>query len=151
MPKVAVEAWKANYRMEPLRLAAPKQGWSEFSWAETVIQGERIPYHQLRATALLRPPGDANQWLPVRFAPASSYSLVISSNGSLPIANVRIVRPDNQTVAQCTVPIRLDQDLLCSWKAADLPAGPYLLRARDKNGRTVLNETLRHDPRWLSR
>ena len=103
-----------------------------------MIQGETVPYHQLLATALLQPPGDANRWLPVRFAPASSYSLVISSNGSLPISNVRIVRSGNQIVAQCTGSTRLDQDLLCTWKAADLPRGTYLLRARDENGRMVL-------------
>jgi hypothetical protein len=150
-PVVAVKAWKGNYRMEPLRLGAADQGWKAFSWGAAVIQGQRIPSQQLRATALLRSPGDADQWLPVRFAPASSYSLVISSNGSLPIASVRIVTPDNKKVEECSGPTRMDQDLLCTWKAADLPRGTYLLRARDENGRMVLNETLLHDPRWLRR
>lgn len=148
-PAVAVVAWKGNYRMEPLRLAAANQGWKEFSWGAAVIQGQGIPYGQLRATALLKPSGDANQWLPVRFAPASSYNLVITSNTSLPIATVRILRSDYKVVAECPSRPRMDQDLLCTWKAADLPAGTYLLRARAEDGRTVLNETLRHDPRWL--
>jgi hypothetical protein len=150
-PAVAVEASKSNYRMEPLRFGSPKQGWKAFTWGAAVIQGQGIGGEQLRATALLRPSGDANQWLPVRFASAASYTLVISSNASLPIASVRIVRPDNQIVAQCSGPTRMDQELLCTWKAAVLPSGTYLLRARDESGRTVLNETLRHDPRWLGR
>ncbi len=150
-PEVAVEASKSNYLMTPLRFAPPKQGWKAFTWGAAVIQGQKIEGEQLRATARLRPSGDANQWLPVRFAPAAGYSLVISGNASLPITTVRIVRPDDRIVAQCPAPARIEHDLVCTWKAADLPSGTYLLRARDESGKTVLNVTLRHDPRWLSR
>lgn len=152
-PQVAVEAWKGNYLMEPQRLAAATPGWKQFSWGAAVIQGQGIPSQQLRATALLRPPGDAKQWLPVRFAPAASYSLVISSNASLRVSSVRIVGPNNEVVANCTASVRIDQDLPCTWKAADLPAGSYrvIARSSDSPDRLLLNETLRHDPRWLTR
>ncbi len=152
-PEVAVEAWKGNYLMEPVRLVAASQGWKEFSWGAAVIQGQGILGHELRATARLRPSGDSYQWLPVWFGRASSYSLVISSNASLRVTSVRIVNPDNQIVAQCSASARIDQDLLCTWKAADLPAGTYRLIARspEPNSPLLLNATLRHDPRWLRR
>jgi hypothetical protein len=151
-PEVTVAAWKGNYRMVPLRFAEPKRGWKLFTWGAGVIQGQGISSAQLRATALLNPPGDSLQWLPVRFQPASSYSLVMSSPASLTVTSVRILDSNKKMVAQCTRgETRIDQDLSCTWKAAELPAGTYKLQARDGNGKTVLNATLRHDPRWLSR
>ena len=151
-PVVAVKAWKDNYRMLPLRYSAPKQGWKGFAWGASVMQRQGISGDQLRATAQLKPPGDSQQWLPVRFRPASSYNLVISSSASLVVTSVRIVGPNKEKVAECIGrETRMDQDLSCTWRAANLPAGTYTLLARDGDGRTVLNETLRHDPRWLNR
>ncbi len=151
-PVVAVKAWKDNYRMLPLRFSAPKQGWKGFTWGAAVMQRQGISGDQLRATAQLKPPGDSQQWLPVRFRPASSYSLVISSNASLVVTSVRILGPNKEKVADCIGrETRMDQDLPCTWRAANLPAGTYTLLARDGDGKTVLNETLRHDPRWLNR
>jgi len=150
-PLVAVEAWKANYRMEPRRLEATRQGWKHFSWGAAVIQGQGITADQLRATALLRTPGDTDQWLPVLLGPASGYNLVISSNASLRVSSVRLLGPNKEKVKDClTRPALLDQDLPCSWNAAGLKAGPYRLLVRNEAGDTLLDETLRHDPRWLT-
>jgi hypothetical protein len=152
-PAVRVEAWKGNYIMEPLRFAPPIGGWKTFSWGAAVIQGQGIPSRQLRATAEMRPPGDAIQWLPVRFSPASSYTIVVSSNGSLEVSSVRIIGPNKEKILNCSGRTRIDQDLFCTWKAADLPTGNYRLIARssDPGAPLLLNATLRHDPRWLSR
>ncbi|MFN6339085.1 MAG: hypothetical protein ACK41W_10240 [Cyanobacteriota bacterium] len=152
-PDVSVHAWKGNYVMEPLRLTATERGWRGFSWGAGVIRRQDIPSQELRATAKIRPPGEAIQWVPVRFSPSPSYRLVISSNASLEVASLRIVDESNQIVAQCSGPTRINQDLPCTWKAANLPAGTYRLIARstDPNAPLLLNATLRHDPRWLSR
>ncbi|MEB3156097.1 MAG: hypothetical protein VKO26_01510 [Cyanobacteriota bacterium] len=151
-PEVAVTARKGNYRMDPLRFSAPKRGWKGFTWGAAVIQGQRIASERLRATALLKPPGDSQQVLPVRFAPASSYRLVMSTDASLTVTSVRILDLNKRKVADCAGPgTRIDPDLLCTWNAANLPAGTYTLQARDEAGKTVLNQLLRHDPRWLKR
>jgi hypothetical protein len=86
---VSVQALGGDYQMTPLRLGSPRQGWRAFEWGAGLIQREQISASQLRATALLRQPGDADQWLPVKFTPAGVYSLVIASNGALPVATVR--------------------------------------------------------------
>ena len=151
-PAVAVEAWKANYRMEPRRLEVSNQGWKRFSWGAAVIQGQGISADQLRATALLRTPGDTDQWLPVVFGPANGYNLVISSNASLRVSSVRIVGANMEKVRDCiTRPALLDQDLPCAWNAAGLKPGAYRLLVRSEKGDTLLDETVRHDPRWLIR
>jgi hypothetical protein len=117
-----------------------------------LIQREKIGASQLRATALLRPPGDVDQWLPVKFTAAGVYSLVIASNAALPVANVRILGPGRRLVKECSGPIRLETELLCRWDGRNDPAGIYRLVARSaEGGGELLNMSLRHDPRWLSR
>jgi hypothetical protein len=117
-----------------------------------LIQRETISPSQLRATALLRQPGDVDQWLPVKFTPAGGYSLVIASNGALPVANVRILGPGSRLVLECSGPTRLESELLCRWDGRKDPAGTYRLVARSADGGgALLNVSLRHDPRWLVR
>jgi hypothetical protein len=121
-------------------------------WGAAVIQREEIRVNQLRAIALLRQPGDADQRLPVKFAPAGEYNLVIASNASVPVATVRIVDADNLLVRECLVPPRLETELPCRWEARDRPAGNYRLIVHSAEGnKTLLNVSLRHDPRWLAR
>ncbi|MFN9622265.1 MAG: hypothetical protein ACK587_05455 [Cyanobacteriota bacterium] len=149
---VTVQARGGDYQMTPLRLGSPRQGWRAFEWGAGLILRENISPSQLRATALLRQPGDADQWLPVKFTPAGVYSLVIASNGALPVANVRILGPGKRLVQECSGPTRLETELLCNWDGRNEPAGTYILVARSAEGRgNLLNVSLRHDPRWLSR
>ena len=151
-PAVMVQARGGDYQMTPLRLGSPRQGWRTFEWGAGLIQREQISASQLRATALLRQPGDADQWIPVKFTPAGGYSLVIASNGALPVANVRIIGPGNRLVQECSGPTRLETELLCNWDGRNEPAGTYFLVARSAEGRgNLLNVSLRHDPRWLAR
>ena len=152
LPAVTVQARGGDYQMTPLRLGSPRQGWRTFEWGAGLIQRENISSSQLRATALLRQPGDADQWLPVKFTPAGGYSLVIASNGTLPLANVRILGPGKRLVQECSGPTLLETELLCNWDGRNEPAGTYFLVARSAEGRgNLLNVSLRHDPRWLSR
>jgi hypothetical protein len=151
-PAVTLQARGREYQMTPLRLGNPHQGWLPFEWGAGLIQRENISASQLRATALLRQPGDADQWLPVKFTPAGVYSLVIASNGTLPVANVRILGPGNRLVQECSGPTRLEGELLCRWDGRKDPAGTYRLVARSADGGgALLNVSLRHDPRWLVR
>ena len=151
-PAVTVQARGGYYQMTPLRLGSPRQGWRPFVWGAGVIKREGIDPSQLRATALLRQPGDADQWLPVKFAPAGAYNLVIASNGALPVASVRILGPDNRLVRECSTRTRLETELPCRWEARDRPAGTYRLIARSADGGSpLLNVSLRHDPGWLGR
>jgi hypothetical protein len=138
--------------MTPLRLGRAHQGWRSFSWGSGVIKREGIQPIELRATALLLQPGDVDQWLPVKFTAAGVYSLVIASNAALPVANVRILGPGRRLVKECSGPIRLETELLCRWDGRNDPAGTYRLVARSaEGGGELLNVSLRHDPRWLSR
>lgn len=149
-PSVTVQARGGEYQMTPLRLGSPQQGWREFVWGSGLLQQEGISSNQLRATALLRQPGDADQWLPVKFAPAGAYNLVVTSNGAMPVAYVRILGPDNRLVRECSGSTRLETELPCRWEARDRPAGTYRLIARSADsGRPLLNVSLRHDPSWL--
>ncbi|MEB3302375.1 MAG: hypothetical protein VKN56_10460 [Cyanobacteriota bacterium] len=149
-PTLIVTAVKDNYLMEPLLYTAPKQGWKGFTWGTEVLRKRKISASRLRALALLKPDGDAHQLLPVRFGPASSYNLVISSTTALKVTTMRILSPKKEIVAECiSRATRLDQDLPCPWRAANLPAGTYTFLARDEHGKEVLNQLLRHDPRWL--
>jgi hypothetical protein len=151
-PAVSVQALGGDYQMTPLRLGSPRQGWRAFEWGAGLIQREQISASQLRATALMRQPGDADQWLPVKFTPAGVYSLVIASNGALPVATVRILGPGSRVVKECSGPTRLETELLCRWDGRNDPAGTYRLVARSsEGGGALLNVTLRHDPRWLTR
>jgi hypothetical protein len=151
-PAVTVQARGGDYQMTPLRLGSPRQGWRTFEWGAGLIQRETISPSQLRATALLRQPGDADQWLPVKFNPAGVYSLVIASHGALPVANVRILGPGSRLVLECSGPTRLESELLCRWDGRKDPAGTYRLVARSADGGgALLNVSLRHDPRWLVR
>jgi hypothetical protein len=152
VPAVTVQARGGKYLMTPLRLGTAHQGWRSFSWGSGVIKREGIQPIELRATALLRQPGDADQWLPVKFTTADVYSLVIASNGALPVANVRILGPGRRFVKECSGPTRLETELLCRWDGRNDPAGIYRLVARSaEGGGELLNMSLRHDPRWLSR
>ena len=154
-PSVTVQARGGDYQMTPLRLGNPQQGWRDFVWGAGLLQQEGISATQLRATALLSQSGSADQWLPVKFAPAGAYSLVIASNGAQPLANVRILGSDRRLVHECTGPTRLETELVCRWNGRDRegrisPAGRYLLIARPaEGGNSALNVSLRHDPRWL--
>lgn len=151
-PAVTVQARGGDYQMTPLRLGSPRQGWRAFEWGAGLLQRENISPSQLRATAFLRQPGDADQWLPVKFTPAGVYSLVIASNGALPVANVRILGPGSRLVQECSGPTRLETELLCRWDGRKDPAGTYRLVARSADGGgALLNVSLRHDPRWLAR
>ena len=151
-PAVTVQARGGSYQMTPLRLDSSSEGWRAFEWGAGVIKREAISANQLRATALLRQPGDADQWLPVKFAPAGAYNLVIASNGALPVASVRILGPDGRLERECSGPTRLETELPCRWEARDRPAGIYRLIARSaESGSPLLNVSLRHDPSWLKR
>lgn len=151
-PAVTVQARGGSYQMTPLRLGRARTGWRAFEWGAGVIKREAISANQLRATALLRQPGDADQWLPVKFAPAGAYNLVIASNGALPVASVRILGPDGRLERECSGPTRLETELPCRWEARDRPAGIYRLIARSaEGGSPLLNVSLRHDPSWLKR
>jgi hypothetical protein len=151
-PDVKVKALGSDYQMTPLRLGTPRQGWRPFEWGAGLIQRERISASQLRATALLIQPDGAYQGLPVKFSPAGAYSLVIASNASLPVANVRILGPGSRLVKECSGPTRLESELVCRWDARNLPAGTYRLVARSaEGGGALLNVSLRHNPSWLTR
>ena len=153
MPELKVQARGGEYQMIPLQLGLPRQGWRDFIWSAVLIRREAIHPRELRATARLRQPGgDLDLWIPVKFTPASGYSLVIASNGALPLANVRILGPGNRLVQECSGPTRLETELLCRWDGRTDPAGTYLLVARSADsGGALLNVSLRHDPRWLAR
>ena len=149
---VTVQALGGEYQMTPLRLGSPHKGWRPFEWGAGLIRRENISASQLRATALLSQPGNADQWLPVKFSPAGSYSLVIASNGALPVAHVRILGPGSRLVQECSGPTRLESELLCRWDGRNVPAGTYRLVARSaEGGGTLLNVSLRHNPDWLTR
>jgi hypothetical protein len=151
-PVVTAQALGGEYQMTPLRLGTPRQGWRPFEWGAGLIQRERISATQLRATAMLSQAGEADQWLPVKFSPAGAYSLVISSNGALPVANVRILGPGSRLVKECSGPTRLESELFCRWDARNLPPGTYQLVARSaEGGGALLNVSLRHNPSWLTR
>jgi len=151
-PAVTVQARGGAYQMTPLRMSNPSEGWRVFEWGAGLIQLESISPSQLRATALLRQPGDADQWLPVKFSSAGVYSLVIASNGALPVATVRILGPGDRLVKECSRATRLETELPCRWDARTTPAGTYRLVARPAEGDgALLNVSLRHDPRWLMR
>jgi len=150
-PAVKVHAWHGNYLMEPIRLNQSNKGWRSFIWSAGVISRERISPEQLRATAQITQPGDEDQWLPVKFAPSAIYTLVIASNGSLPVDYVFIVGPGRQVVKRCSGPFRIESELRCLWDARSVPAGTYELVAQSSDvGQTLLNVSLRHDPRWLN-
>jgi hypothetical protein len=151
-PVVTVQALGGEYQMTPLRLGNPRQGWRPFEWGAGLIQREKISTTQFRATALLSQPGEAEQWLPVKFSSAGTYSLVIASNGALPVANVRILGPGSRLVQECSGATRLEDELACRWDARNLPAGTYRLVARSaEGGGALLNVSLRHNPSWLTR
>jgi hypothetical protein len=151
-PAVTVQARGGEYQMTTLRLGSPRQGWRAFEWGAGLILRENISPRQLRATALLLQPGDVDQWLPVKFTGAGDYSLVIASNGALPVANVRILGPGRRLVKECSGRTRLETELLCRWDGRNDPAGTYRLVARSaEGGGELLNVSLRHDPRWLTR
>lgn len=150
-PEVVVQARRGNYLMEPIRLQPAAGGWLRFAWGVAVVRRAGIGPAQLRATALLSPPGDNEQLLPVKFATDGAYTLVVASNGSVPVAYVRIVDTDNNTVKECSGRHRIDAELRCSWGSPALQGGTYRLVARSQNGETLLNTFLRHDPRWLGR
>jgi len=149
-PAVTVQARGGDYQMTPLRLGSARTGWRSFEWGAGVIRREGIDPSKLRSTALLRQPGEADQWLPVKFAPAAAYNLVITSNGAQPVASVRILGPGNRLVRECSGPTRVETELPCRWEARDRPAGTYRLIARSaESGSPLLNVSLRHDPSWL--
>lgn len=156
-PAVTVQARGTFYQMIPMALGSPRQGWRPFEWGAGLLLREGISVSQLRATALLRQPGDADQWLPVKFAPAGAYSLVIAVNSAVQVAHVRILGPDNRLVRECSGPTRLETELQCRWDGRDkdsrnIPAGSYRLVARAADGGgALLNVSLRHDPTWLAR
>jgi hypothetical protein len=149
---VTVQARGGEYQMTPLNFGSPRQGWREFIWAAGLIRREAITPSELRATAFLQQPGEATQWVPVRFAPSVTYSLVIASNGSQPLAYVRILGPGDRLVKECSGPTRLEGELFCQWDGRRHPAGSYRLEARAAgSGAGPLNLSLRHDPSWLTR
>lgn len=149
-PSVRVQAWRGNYLMEPIRLDPISQGWKGFSWGAGVIRKERISPKDLRATAHIKQPGDADQWMPVRFGPTSTYTLVIASNGPISVDSVFVVGPNRNVVKRCSGPSRIDFELRCLWKAANNPSGSYQIMAYSSGSREVLmNVRLRHDPHWL--
>jgi hypothetical protein len=151
-PDITLQTRGGEYQMIPLQLGISIQGWREFIWGAGVIQRERITPSELRATARLQQPGEANKWLPVWFAPSATYSLVVASNGSLPLAYVRIFGPGDRLVKECSGPTRLDGELLCQWDGRRNPVGNYRLEARVAgSGAGSLNVSLRHDPSWLTR
>ena len=152
MPELKVQARGGEYQMIALQLGLPRQGWRDFIWSAGLIRREAIHPRELRATARLHQPGDLDLWIPVKFTPASGYNLVIASNGALPLANVRILGPGNRLVQECSGPTRLETELLCRWDGRKDPAGTYRLVARSADGGgSLLNVSLRHDPRWLAR
>lgn len=151
-PAVTVQARGGDYQMTPLVLGSPRQGWRPFEWGSGLMRREQISASQLRATALLSQQGDADLWLPVKFAPAGVYSLVITSNGALPIAHVRILGPGSRLVQECSGPTMVETELLCRWDGRNDSAGTYRLVARSaEGGGALLNVSLRHDPSWLTR
>lgn len=151
-PMVTVRARGSDYQMIPLQLGSSRQGWRPFAWGTGLLQREGIGIGQLRATALLRQPGDADLWVPVKFASAGAYTLVIASNGALPVANVRIFGPGSRLVQECSGPTQLETELLCRWDGRNVPAGTYRLVASSaQGGSALLNVSLRHDPSWLKR
>jgi hypothetical protein len=151
-PDVILQARGGEYQMIPLQMGSSLQGWREFIWGAGVIQRERINPTELRATAILQQPGEAKQWVPVRFAPSAAYSLVVASNGSQSVAYVRIFGPGDRLVKECSGPTQLDGELLCQWDSRRNPAGNYRLEARAVgSGAGSLNVSLRHDPSWLTR
>lgn len=151
-PMVTVQALGSDYQMIPLQLGSPLNGWRPFEWGAGVILRERISASQLRATALLRQLGEVDEWVPVKFSSASVYSLVITSNGALPVAYVRIIGPGNRLVKECSGPTRLESELFCRWDGRNDPAGRYRVIARSaQGGGALLNVGLRHNPSWLTR
>jgi hypothetical protein len=137
--------------MEPIRLDRARKGWNSFTWGADVIRREKISPEQLRATAVITQPGDEDRWLPVKFAPAAVYTLVIASNGSLPVGYVAIVGPGRQVLKRCSGPFRIESELHCRWDARKVPAGTYELVAESsKYEQTLLNVSVRHDPTWLN-
>jgi hypothetical protein len=152
MPELKVQARGGEYQMIPLQLGLPRQGWRDFIWSAGLIRREAIHPRELRATAQIHQPGEATQWLPVRFSPATTYSLVIASNAPQPVAYVRILGPGDRPVKECSGPTRLEGELLCQWDGRRQPAGSYRLEVRAATGEAgSLNVSLRHDPSWLSR
>ncbi len=149
-PDVIVKAVNSTYLMTPLRLGPARLGWKSFAWGGGVIRREKIASTDLRATALTGRTGDQDQRLPVKFAPARAYNLVITSNGPLPVAYVRILGPGSRLIKECSGTTLLETELLCRWDGRNDPAGTYLLVARSADsGNTLLNVSLRHDPSWL--
>jgi hypothetical protein len=153
--RVKVLNRNGSYRMTPYRLGKSQQkGWRPFNWGVGMLRNGGIKSDELRATAVLGKVGGDRQWLPVRFAPAKSYSLVISSIG-YELSYVHIVGPDKQLVKECSGPIKLDGDLLCEWDAGNNPPGIYRLifpfaNAKDSYGYPPhLGVPLRHNPNWL--
>jgi len=149
---VKVKARRGVYQMTPFRLGESRKGWTPFEWGVGMLSRYGIRSDELRATARLSKSGGEVQWLPVRFAPANSYSLVISGDSGLALAHVRIVGPDKKLVKECSGPIQLDGDLLCTWDGRNNSAGIYSLIAPHANDPAKqLNLSLRHNPKWLER
>lgn len=153
-PSVLVQARSGDYKMKPLRLGRPVQGWREFFWGAELLLQEEINTKQLRATAVLSPPGSADEWLPVKFTAAGAYNLVIASNAPQLVATIRILSMDKRLVHECSGPTRLEAEFICLWNGRDRngrisPAGRFFLIVRPAGGGRGLNVSLRHDPRWL--
>jgi hypothetical protein len=149
-PEVVVQARRRNYQMQPLRFRTGRNKWSEFAWGVAVLDNLRIDPRQLRALATLNRAGEATEQLPVWFAEAESYTLVLDSNMPLRLRTFQVRAANGSRVMDLlkqdrTSPVR-------RWNARQLPAGVYTIEARaDDEFARPLVVTVRHDPRWLGR
>lgn len=152
--KVVVQARKRNYKMEPLDFQSLSNGWREFRWGSGVIEDLEIPRDKLLAKAVMEKEGAAVELLPVWFAPAKAYSLILEGNTTVELMRFQV--RDGRG--------RIVQDFLRSgnktnrgevyyqfWEASRLPAGVYTIEASTIRGATSsVNVRVRHDPRWLT-
>ncbi|MFN9623791.1 MAG: hypothetical protein ACK587_13325 [Cyanobacteriota bacterium] len=147
-PEVTVETSRNNYKMKPLEWRQRGDNWQEFAWGVAVLNQLGIKPAQLRATALLPGGGGASRQLPVWFADARAYTLIVGSNTPLRLRLFRVKGPDGRVV----------EDFLSGgtdarraiWDARRLPRGIYTIEAQaDDPSTKPLITAVQHDPRWL--
>jgi len=153
-PEVKVRAYAgpgSTYLMDPLRLERASKGWRRFVWGAGLIRKEGIRLDQVRATAKVKGDGANNLWLPVKFSSVPTYNLVITSNGYLRLAKVRIVSAANgELKKECGGDTPIEGELRCSWDARRETAGLYRIEALPADSSAKrLKVSFYHDPRWL--
>jgi len=147
-PEVTVETSRNNYRMKPLEWRRGEGNWKEFVWGVGVLNQLGIRPNQLRATALLKAGGATERQLPVWFADASAYTLIVGSNEPQRLRVFRITGPDGREVVNF---LRGGNETMkATWEARGLPRGIYTIEARseDPSSRPLITQ-VQHDPRWL--